>query len=98
VKSFSAFIIENTTANMVYLTRDFTVDNVPVDFDVEDFPESNGEKTKHMKRPWEVRNAEEATTRRTHLLMWMKASSEFKKQAVNGMSLPLTPKWQSRIR
>jgi hypothetical protein len=81
---------------MLYLTptgANFATDRVSTDFDVEDFPESR----KRMK-PWEVRNAEDATTRRTHLLQWMRAVSEFKKQAVNGNSLPLTPSWQSRKR
>jgi len=97
MKSFRQYLHENTTANIVYLNTasraDFSVDTVPDNFDVEDWPE-----TKSEMKPWEVRNAEDATTRRTHLLRWMQAASKFSSRAVNEKSLPLTPDWQSRKR
>jgi hypothetical protein len=96
MKSFRQYISENTTANIVYLNTsgaNFAVDSVPTDFDVDNW----GEKEDHMD-PWEVRNAEDATTRRTHLMRWMKAASKFHSRAVNEKSLPLTPDWQSRKR
>lgn len=97
MKSFLQHVMENTTANMVYFGTGgagFAVDGVPTDFDVD---ETEGELHNTMK-PWEVRNAEDATTRRTHLLRWMKASSKFQARAVNDSSVPLTPDWQSRKR
>lgn len=101
MKSFGQFIAEdgvsNGTANMVYLASvgaNFAMDVVPSKFDVEDWAEN----TKKMHKPWEVRNAEDATTRRTHLLQWMKAVTDMRKEAVNASSLPLTPAWQSRKR
>jgi len=96
MKSFLQHVMENTTANIVYLGTNgagFAVDNVSSNFDVDQW----GEKQQEMK-PWEVRNAEDATTRRTHLLRWMKASSKFQARAVNDSSVPLTPDWQSRKR
>jgi len=83
----------NTTANMVYTTRDFAVDDVTGDFDVEDYPEQ------HKKmRPWEIQNAEEANSRREHILQWLKAAGANQRKAVTDKSLPLTPEWQSRTR
>ena len=96
MKSFLQHVMENTTANMVYFGTNgagFAVDTVSSNFDVDQW----GEKHQEMK-PWEVRNAEDATTRRSHLLRWMKASSKFQARAVNDSSVPLTPEWQSRKR
>lgn len=82
---------------MSYLYADrganFAVDTVSTNFDVDEWPETKG----NMK-PWEVKNAEGATTRRTHLLRWMKAASAMEGNAVTDDSLPLTPDWQSRKR
>jgi hypothetical protein len=100
MKSFLQHVMENTTANMVYFGQSgagFAVDNVPTDFDVDDDDDEGQELHIDMK-PWEIRNAEDATTRRTHLLRWMKASSKFQARAVNDSSVPLTPDWQSRKR
>lgn len=86
----------NNVTNMTYIYQTgagFAIDRVASDFDVEDWPEG-----KKKMKPWEVRNAEDATTRRTHLLRWMKAVSDNKEEAVNSSTLPLTPKWQSRKR
>jgi len=97
MKSFLQHVMENTTANMVYFRTGgagFAVDNVPTDFDVD----GTEEETHSTMKPWEIRNAEDATTRRTHLLRWMKASSKFQARAVNDSSVPLTPDWQSRKR
>ena len=96
MKSFLQHVMENTTANMVYFGTNgagFAVDTVSSNFDVDQW----GEKHQEMK-PWEVRNAEDATTRRSHLLRWMKASSKFQARAVNDSSVPPTPDWQSRKR
>jgi len=86
----------NSTANMVYSTRDFAVDEVRGEFDVEDYEPSQEEK-KRMK-PWEIRNAEEANSRRDHILRWLKAAGANQTKAVTDRSLPLTPEWQSRTR
>jgi hypothetical protein len=98
VKTFSEYIMEtNTTANMVYATRDFAVDDVRGDFDVEDYESEDPEDRKKMK-PWEVENAEEANRRRNHILQWLKAAGANQSKAVTDKSLPLTPEWQSRTR
>jgi hypothetical protein len=94
MKSFLQHVMENTTANIVYLGTNgagFAVDNVSSNFDVDQW----GEKQQEMK-PWEVRNAEDATTGRTHLFRWLNASRHFQARAVNDSSVPLTPDWQSR--
>jgi len=83
----------NTTTNMVYATRDFAVDDVVGDFDVEDWSE-----TRKKMRPWEIRNAEEADSRRGLVLQWLKAAGGNQSKAVTDRSLPLTPEWQSRTR
>lgn len=83
----------NTTGNMLYLGRNFQVDRAKGAWDVEDWAEN-----KNKMKPWEVRNAEDATTRRTHTLMWLKAASGWQEKMVNDRSIPLTPKWQSRKR
>ena len=81
---------------MVYVTRDFAVDAVGADFDVEDYDSSEEEK-KRMK-PWEIENAEEANRRRNLILQWLKAAGGNQSRAVTDRSLPLTPEWQSRTR
>lgn len=81
---------------MVYVTRDFAVDAVGADFDVEDYDSSEEEK-KRMK-PWEIENAEEANRRRNLILQWLKAAGGNQSKAVTDRSLPLTPEWQSRTR
>lgn len=81
---------------MVYVTRDFAVDAVGADFDVEDYDSSEEEK-KRMK-PWEIENAEEANRRRNLILQWLKAAGGNQSRAVTDRSLPLTPEWQSSIR
>ncbi len=83
----------NTTGNMLYFDRNFQVDRATGAWDVEDWAEG-----KDKMKPWEVRNAEDATTRRTHMLTWLKAASGWQERMVNDRSLPLTPKWQSRKR
>jgi hypothetical protein len=96
MKSFRSFIVENNTTNMSYLYTagaNFAVDAVPDNFDVDQWPEH-----KSNMKPWEVKNAEGATTRRTQLMRWMKAVTENQKSAVHGGSLPMTPTWQSRKR
>lgn len=85
----------NTTANMVYVGRDFSVDDVVGDFDVEDY--SSEEEKKRMK-PWEIKNAEEANRRRNLVLQWLKAAGGNQSKAVTNRSLPLTPEWQSSTR
>ena len=57
---------------MVYLNTGagFAIDTVRGNFDVDQWEAKHSE-----MKPWEVRNAEEATTRRTHLLQWMRAAS-----------------------
>lgn len=82
----------NTTGNLLYQTRDFSIDRATGNWDVEDF-----EDRKKMK-PWEVRNADGADERRQHVLTWLKAASGWQERMVNDGSLPLTPKWQSRKR
>jgi hypothetical protein len=78
--------------NMLSYGKDFAVDVVSGNFDIEHWE-------KHSKmKPWEVTNAENATTRRTHLLRWLKAASANSPNAVMDNSIPLTPKWQSRKR
>ena len=98
MKTFLQHITENTTANMVYLNTGagFAIDTARGNFDVDQW----GAEHSKMK-PWEVRNAEEATTRRTHLLQWMRASNTInksEKNVVDEKSVPLTPDWQSRKR
>ena len=83
---------------MVYLNTGagFAVDTARGNFDVDQW----GAEHSKMK-PWEVRNAEEATTRRTHLLQWMRAANTInksEKNVVDEKSVPLTPDWQSRKR
>jgi hypothetical protein len=48
--------------------------------------------------PWEVNNAIAATTRRTHVLQWLKAAGANSKRAVSEKSIPITPDWQSKNR
>ena len=86
----------NTTANLIYAGRDFSVDDVTGDFDVEDYDSSEEEK-KRMK-PWEIENAEEANRRRNLVLQWLKAAGGNQRRAVTDRSLPLTPDWQSSTR
>lgn len=96
MKSFRQYIRENTTANIVYLNTsgaNFAVDAVPTNFDVDNW----GEKEGHMD-PWEVVNARDATTRRTHVLQWLKAAGANSKRAVSEKSIPITPDWQSANR
>lgn len=75
---------------MLYGGKDFAIDDVQTNFDVENWAEH-----KHKMKPWEVRNAEAAATRRTHLLKWLRAAGGHKEEAINTNSLPLTPAWQS---
>ena len=97
MKTFRQYIIEtNTTANMVYAGRDFSVDDVVGDFDVEDYDSS--EEEKNRMKPWEIENAEEATRRRNLVLQWLKAAGGNQSRAVTDRSLPLTPEWQSSLR
>lgn len=98
MKTFLQHITENTTANMVYLNTGagFAIDTVRGNFDVDQWEAEHSE-----MKPWEVRNAEEATTRRTHLLQWMRAANTInksEKNVVDEKSVPLTPDWQSRKR
>jgi len=96
MKSFNQYIKENTTANITYLNTsgaNFAVDKVPTNFDVEDWPDD-----KDRMGPWEVNNAIEATTRRTHVLKWLKAAGGQSKRSVGEKSIPITPDWQSRNR
>jgi hypothetical protein len=96
MKSFKQYINENTTANIIYLRvsgANFAVDQVPTDFDVEDWAED-----KDQMGPWEVNNAIAATTRRTHVLQWLKAAGANSKRAVSEKSIPITPDWQSKNR
>lgn len=96
MQSFKEYIRENTTANMVYMSTsgaNFSMDVVPTDFDIENWAEK-----KNDMLPWEVRNAKDATTRRTHLLKWLKAAGANSKEAVNDKSIPITPGWQSANR
>lgn len=95
MKSFRRHIEEmtNSTANMLYATRDFSVDDVDVEFDVEDYPEE-----RRKMRPWEVRNAEGAAERRDLVLAWLKAAGANTRRSVTRSSLPMVPKWQSRDR
>ncbi len=76
-----------------YDGANFSADQVPTDFDVEDWPES-----KNKMRPWEINNAIDATTRRTHVLQWLKAAGANSKKAVSEKSIPITPDWQSANR
>jgi len=93
MKSFRHYIRENTTSNMAYgASKDFATDVVSTNFDVEDW----GEKRGNMK-PWEVRNAENATSHRNRVMAWLKAAVN-REEAVNDKSLPFSPKWQSRTR
>ena len=98
MRSFKEYIRENNTGNMVYAGvagydgANFSVDKVPMAFDVEWWDER-----KKMK-PWEVGNAIDATTRRTHVLQWLKAAGAHSKKAVNEKSIPITPDWQSANR
>ena len=100
MKSFKQYIHEsNSTANMTYMRAvgydgaNFAVDQVEADFDVEDWAED-----KDQMGPWEVTNAIEATTRRTHVLQWLKAAGAQSKRAVSEKSIPITPDWQSKNR
>jgi hypothetical protein len=101
MKSFSRFVqeeIANSTSLFSY-GKDFAVDMVTGDWDVEDFGDDQyAEDKKRMKKPWEIRNALAADQRRTEILKWMKAAFNNKKEAVNDKSLPLTPAWQSMTR
>lgn len=91
MRSFRQFISEMDT-NMLSYGKDFAIDVVSSNFDVEHWDE-------HSKmKPWEVKNAENATTRRTHLLQWLKVAGANSPKAITDTSIPLTPKWQSRKR
>lgn len=91
MRSFRQFIKEMDT-NMLSYGKDFAADVVSSDFDIEWWDA-------HSKmKPWEVTNAENATTRRTHLLQWLKAAGANTPNSVDDGSIPLTPKWQSRKR
>jgi hypothetical protein len=91
MRSFRQFVCEMDT-NMLSYGKDFAADVVSSDFDIEWWDERS------KMKPWEVTNAENATTRRTHLLQWLKAASANSPNGVGDDSIPLTPKWQSRKR
>lgn len=94
MKKFSQFIQEeigNTTALFSY-GRDFQVDVVTGDWDVEDFEDG-----KKMK-PWEVENADYANKRRNDIIRWAKSGFLGLPEVITDKSIPLTPKWQSRKR
>ena len=93
MKSFLRHVMENTTANMTYVTRDFAVDRIATDFDVEDYPEER----KRMRR-WEVENADGASTRRESVLAWLRAAGAMSRRSVSKSSIPKVPAWQSRER
>lgn len=101
MRNFSQHIHEEgmNTAMLGY-SKDFAVDVVDVDFDVEDYGEGgeDGDYRKKEMKPWEVKNAEEAERRRKSILLWLKAAGANSKKAVKDTSIPEVPKWQSRVR
>ena len=69
--------MENNTGNMLYATRDFSVDRATGAWDVEDWDANK----KEMK-PWEVRNALAAEDRRNFVLTWLKAASGWQEKMI----------------
>lgn len=91
MRNFSQHIHEGMTTAMLGYSKDFAVDAVSSEFDVEDY---NSDEMK----PWEVRNAEEAERRRKSILLWLKAAGANSKKSVKDSSIPEVPAWQSRVR
>lgn len=91
MRNFSQHIHEGMTTAMLGYSKDFAVDSVSSEFDVEDY---NGDEMK----PWEVKNAEEAERRRKSILLWLKAAGANSKKSVKDTSIPEVPAWQSRVR
>lgn len=97
--SFKSYIREsNTTGILSYGPGPeddgfgFTVDQVPTNFDVEDYP------IKDDKKPWEIQNAIGANKRRIEVKKFLKAAGAKSKKAFNRKSLEPIPVWQSDIR
>lgn len=93
MRNFSQHIHEGMTTAMLGYSKDFAVDAVSSEFDVEDHDYDSEE-----MKPWEVRNAEEAERRRKSILLWLKAAGANSKKSVKDTSIPEVPKWQSRVR
>ena len=86
----------NTTALFTY-GKDFQVDVVSGDWDVEDYDDGDAEDKEKLK-PWEIENAEYANKRRNDILRWAKTGFNNLPQVITDKSLPLTPDWQSHKR
>lgn len=92
MKRFSQWLNETNTTALFSYGKDFQADVVKGNWDVEDFD------SKKKMKPWEVKNALSADERRNDILRWAKAGFLGMKEVMTDKSLPLTPKWQSKIR
>lgn len=92
MKRFSQWLNETNTTALFSYGKDFQVDVVKDNWDVEDFD------SKKKMKPWEVENALAADERRNDILRWAKSGFLGMKEVMTDRSLPLTPKWQSKIR
>lgn len=97
MKRFSQWLIETNTTALFTYGKDFQVDMVRGDWDVENFNGDDPDSRKRM-RPWEVKNALAADQRRNDILRWAKAGFLGMKEVMTDKSLPLTPDWQSKTR
>jgi hypothetical protein len=91
MRNFSQHIHEQMTTGMLGYSKDFSVDTVRGDFDVEDY-------SKDEMNPWEVKNADDAERRRKSVLLWLKAAGASSPKSITDTSIPEVPKWQSRVR